>query len=218
MKLANMQNLKFYGNSLGGASPPTAIIKINQKGVGYIGIEQVDFVEEWKPLIYKDLDLSDRFLISNTGKLYSKVSNKILKTQINKEGYEDICVSLGGRNKKKAIKIHIAVACMFVKGYEEGLTVNHKDGNKINNNSNNLEWITYKDNTHHAYATGLAKGHGERMIKQIDIDTGEEIAIFNSIKEAQLFIKGKMTNNISNAVHGYNKTAYGYKWEFVDNK
>lgn len=119
MKLANMQNLKFYGNSLGGASPPTAIKKINQKGVGYIGIEQTDFVEEWKPLIYKDLDLSDRFLISNTGKLYSKISNKILRTLINKEGYEVVCVSLGGRDKKKIIKIHIAVACMFCDGYEK---------------------------------------------------------------------------------------------------
>lgn len=184
----------------------------------YIGIEQADFVEEWEPLIYKDLDLSDRFLISNTGKLYSKISKKILKTHINKEGYEVVCVSLGGRDKKKIIRIHIAVACMFCDGYKDGLTVNHKDGNKINNLYTNLEWVTYKENSKHAYATGLAKGHGERMVKQIDINTGEEIAIFNSIKEAQLFIRGKITKNIFNVVHGYNKTAYGYKWEFVDNK
>ena len=169
-------------------------------------------------MIYKDLDLSDRFLISNTGKLYSKTSNKILKTLINKEGYEVVCVSLGGRDKKKIIRIHIAVACMFCDGYKENLTVNHKDGNKINNSCTNLEWVTYKENSEHAFKTGLAKGHGKKPVRQIDIETGEEIAVFNSIKEAQLFIRGKITKNIFNAVHGYNKTAYGYKWEFVDNK
>lgn len=218
MKLANMQNLKFYGNSLGGASPPTAIKKINQKGVGYIGIEQTDFIEEWRPLIYKDLDLSDRFLISNTGKLYSKTSNKILKTLINKEGYEVVCVSLGGRDKKKIIRIHIAVACMFCDGYKENLTVNHKDGNKINNSCTNLEWVTYKENSEHAFKTGLAKGHGKKPVRQIDIETGEEIRIFNSIKEAQMFIIGENKRNISTVANGWHETAYGYKWEFVDNK
>lgn len=169
-------------------------------------------------MIYKDLDLSDRFLISNTGKLYSKISNKILRTLINKEGYEVVCVSLGGRDKKKIIRIHIAVACMFVKGYEKGLTVNHKDGNKINNLYINLEWVTYKENSKHAFKTGLAKGHGKKPVKQIDIETGEEIRIFNSIKEAQMFIIGENKRNISTVANGWHETAYGYKWEFVDNK
>lgn len=169
-------------------------------------------------MIYKNLDLSDRFLISNTGKLYSKVSNKILKTCINKEGYEAVCVSLGGRDKKKVIRIHIAVACMFVKGYEEGLTVNHKDGNKINNNSSNLEWITQKENIQHAADNNLLNIVAKKPVKQIDKDTGEIIRIFESVAEATRELgtnkRKKLSSNISEAIRVRNGFAYGYKWEY----
>ena len=61
-----------------------------------------------------------------------------------------------GKNKKY-IKTHIAVAFNFVDGYREGLVVNHKDGNKQNNNSENLEWITNEENVRHAAKNGLLK-------------------------------------------------------------
>jgi hypothetical protein len=34
---------------------------------------------------------------------------------------------------------------------------NHKDGNKLNNNLDNLEWVTPKENCHHSYANGTSK-------------------------------------------------------------
>lgn len=109
----------------------------------------------WKPLIYRGVDYGDRFLISNNGNLYSIKNKKMLKKTITKNGYEQICVSLGSRKMTKVIKIHIAVAENFVNGYKDGLIVNHKDGNKINNNYTNLEWITQKENVKHAVENEL---------------------------------------------------------------
>jgi len=43
----------------------------------------------------------------------------------------------------------------FVEGYEEGLTINHIDGNKHNNHPSNLEWISLAQNTKHEWQTGL---------------------------------------------------------------
>lgn len=114
--------------------------------------------EVWKPLYYKDCDLSDKYLVSNNGKIYSKKSNKIMKQTLNKgTGYFGFCINIGNRKNKKYIKTHIAVAFNFVDGYREGLVVNHKDGNKQNNNSENLEWITNAENIQHAAKNGLLK-------------------------------------------------------------
>lgn len=159
--------------------------------------------------------------MSNTGKLYSKVSNKILKTHINKEGYAQVGVLLGSRDKKKVLKIHIAVACMFCDGYKEDLTVNHKDGDKLNNNSYNLEWVTIRENLQHAAHNGLLNIVGKKPVKQIDKDTGEVIEIFESISAAtRKFGKTKTKNlssNISDAMlirNGRSGLAYGYRWEY----
>lgn len=176
----------------------------------------IGIVEEWKPLMYGELDLTNRFLISNTGKLYSLVSKKILKTVIHKEGYEVVCVSLGSRKDKKILRIHMAVAFMFVNGYKKGLIVNHKDTNKLNNVYTNLEWVTHSENSQHAEENGLMNHVNLRPVKQINPKTGKTIKIFESIASAQYyFTPNKRNGNVANALYGRNKTAYGYKWEFV---
>lgn len=183
------------------------------KGGDFVGI-----VEEWKPLMYDDLDLTDRFLISNTGKLYSLVSKKILKTVIHKEGYEVVCVSLGSRKNKKLIRIHVAVACMFVDGYKKGLNVNHKDTNKLNNNYTNLEWVTPQENIIHAYKMGCIKNCGKK-IYQIDPNTKEKVRVFNSIAEATRLLnpQNPTCKHIYDVLEGRKKIAYGYEWEFISN-
>lgn len=109
----------------------------------------------WKTLIYNG-DTYDQFEVSNDGQLRNVITGTVYKQQINKEGYSQICVSLGSRNKKKVFKIHKAVAEVFVPNNENKIEVNHIDGNKQNNCEDNLEWVTSSENTRHAFATGLS--------------------------------------------------------------
>jgi len=55
-------------------------------------------------------------------------------------------VSLNG----KSTTVHRLVAWKYCVGYIKDLTVNHIDGNKLNNHKDNLEWISVKDNCVHA--------------------------------------------------------------------
>lgn len=110
--------------------------------------------EIWKTVVYQQKEFPD-FEISNQGNLRNVNTNKIYKQWINKKGYCQVCVSIGGRNKKKVFKIHKAVAETFIPNLENKPQVNHIDGNKTNNNVKNLEWVTSQENICHAYDLGL---------------------------------------------------------------
>lgn len=67
------------------------------------------------------------------------------------------CVKLYNDEGSKTFKVHRLVVEAFVSAVPEGLCVNHKDGNKLNNTLSNLEIVSYSENTQHAKDTGLAK-------------------------------------------------------------
>lgn len=94
--------------------------------------------------------------------------------------------------------------------------VNHKDGDKLNNNIDNLEWISNKDNTQHGYDNGLYKFKTRchainvytkdyKFYKQYKSIRSmcEELGI--NRKTVTMILKGeKVTNN------------YNYEFEYVE--
>lgn len=68
-------------------------------------------------------------------------------------GYMHVDIQEFGIAKKFAI--HRLLAINFIPNLENKRTVNHKDGNKLNNTLSNLEWTTVAENVKHAYDNGL---------------------------------------------------------------
>jgi hypothetical protein len=60
------------------------------------------------------------------------------------------------------LKVHQAVARGFVPGFFDGATVDHLDGNKLNNVASNLEWVTSSENAKRMWAAGRGLPIGER--------------------------------------------------------
>lgn len=101
-------------------------------------------MEIWKSIEgYEDL-----YLISSYGQIKSIRTNKILKLNYKKNGY--VYVELNKEGTPKTIRVHRLVATAFVENNYNKPYVNHIDGNKSNNNSDNLEWVTGTENNLHA--------------------------------------------------------------------
>lgn len=123
--------------------------------------------ENWKKIKgYEDL-----YEISNTGKvrsLHKRNKGKILRTWDNKRGY--LFCNLCREGKKENNYIHRLVASHFVENMGNFDTVNHLDGDKKNNNFNNLEWTTHDLNLKHASKIGLVKQGEDHPKSKLNVE------------------------------------------------
>ena len=99
-------------------------------------------------------DTKTCYTIDETGVIINTNTGKELKGTITEHGYRKIMFSING--KKIGKYLHRLMGIYFL-GLDEtsNKVVNHKDGNKLNNNLDNLEIITSKENSFHAYNNGL---------------------------------------------------------------
>ena len=111
---------------------------------------------------------SDYYLTSD-GQVISlrQTKPKVLKAVIDNNGYKRVTIS------GKTVRIHRAVAIYFIPNPENKPTVNHIDGNKLNNDISNLEWATSSEQMQHVFANKLSpkcSKFNEDMIRNIKKD------------------------------------------------
>lgn len=103
--------------------------------------------------IWKDIkDYEGYYQVSSEGNIRNTKTKQILIGDTNNIGYRRVTLYTPIR---KRFFVHRLVALHFCEGYSEGMVVNHKDGNKQNNNYTNLEWVTHSENDLHAYKMNL---------------------------------------------------------------
>lgn len=87
-------------------------------------------------------------------------NEEVKSSSVDTKGYHHI--SLSNNNQRKTYLIHRLVALHFIPNPNNLPQVNHIDGNKSNNNVNNLEWVTGSSNIIHSFNNNLSSYRGER--------------------------------------------------------
>ena len=169
---------------------------MSQEQVNVINISDLDVKY---PIKYKDCE---GYSITKSGKIYGK-SGKELTFNVN-NGYA--IYKLNNLHKP----VHRLLVSTFI-GDCTDLTVNHIDGNKLNNSLENLEIVTQKENNQHAQRTGLVKLHAKPVIQKDRDDNF--IAEYPNIKEA-VEKTGCDRSAIIKCCNGEQKLSLGFKWEY----
>jgi hypothetical protein len=113
--------------------------------------------------MYPIKGLEGKYSITKSGRVFSMPTGN--KYDHNKDITNELVVSCSknyksfkawnGQKKPKHITLHRALAMTFIPNPENKPMVNHIDGDKLNNDLSNLEWVTAKENAVHAWENGL---------------------------------------------------------------
>lgn len=157
--------------------------------------------EKWLPCDDEDIL---NYEVSSEGRIRNSKTGRILKTNVNNNGYEIVSIN---RHTKR---IHKLVADTFIDGEHSGLDILHKDGNRLNNRADNLEYKTHSEIMKRTYENGREQTHRMRAIRCIE--TGEE---YRSIKECSE-VTGLNRSSISKCVNNpATKTYDGRHFEAI---
>lgn len=159
---------------------------------------------------WKTIKQNENYSINEKGEVKNNISGKLLKPFINKRsGYK--IIDLWKNNKCKKIAIHRLIAETFIPNPLNKPTVDHKDGNRLNNSIDNLRWATYQEQNSRFNTIGVRSE--KILVTNINGDKLE----FNRITDVANFFKC----NISNISQMIKKGTYGkrgktryYKFEY----
>ena len=199
-----------------------------------VGRKLVNMEEIWKDIKgyekmyqisnYGRIKSLSRFI--NSCKQYSSIGyyskEKIIKQSVSKTGYY-IC-TLCKNGKTRTFKVHRLIAEAFIDNPNNLPIINHKDGNKLNNSIDNMEWCDYSHNNKEAYKQGLKESNlkwivelnkrKRKKVNQYDLNNNF-IKQYKSVHEAENETKAHHVNIIK-VCKGQRITAGGYKWRYAE--
>lgn len=153
---------------------------------------------------------SNCYLVDTNGNIYN-IEGKKLSYYRSWNGYDR--VRLQRDLPRNLYLVHRIVAETYIENPLNYPIVNHKNNIRHDNNVDNLEWCDNSYNQKQRFKSGH-KPSKNKKVKQIDINTGEVIKVWETPKEVYKEL-GIQAQNISKVCRGLRNQAGGYKWKYV---
>ena len=176
--------------------------------------------------MWKTLEINPKYEVNEQGEIRHATNLNILQGNLTKDGYHYYTLTSSIDNKtSQTVRAHRCVALAFLENPNNLSEVHHIDGNKLNNNVENLKWVSHEENMEHwreeqTFYTKVEIPLTESSIKgkckpvhQYSLE-GELIATYPSINEAGRAI-GVNSRNLGEVTRGLRHTCGGFIWRFV---
>ena len=162
------------------------------------------------------------YKIDDSAKIINTDTDAVLDGWIGKRGYRVVSLCINPDelfHKFKKFQVHRLVAIAFIPNPENKPQVNHKDGNKLNNNLYNLEWATNRENYDHARVHGLIKTCDDLEYASVDNETVHKIC--KMISDGKKNIEIITALGLPNDQHGkglITRIRTGRAWKDISSK
>lgn len=138
---------------------------------------------------WKEVYLSEDYVVSNEGEVARVKDGLILKQYPQKSGYVNVWLRLPYGNKSFPVHRLVCIAFHGIEGYKQGLFVDHIDTNRANNHADNLRWVTPKENSNNP----LTLKKRRKMVTEKDYK--EFVSLVKRMREAQDMANLAMTKS-----------------------
>ena len=149
----------------------------------------------------RSVTYKDKYIVYEDGNVYSLSKNKMMKPTLQKNGYYKIYIC------NKNTWLHRFIMEAF--NGKSDLTVDHIDGNKLNNSLDNLEYVTLGENIKRAYYKGLKETTLSSLSKPVRFNN----KTYKSATELSKKL-GRCESYVSQKIKR-NKPINGFKVEFI---
>ena len=178
-------------------------------------------------MIWKKINRFSNYSINDSGEIRNDSTGAVKNAYVNKtNGYA--YVDLWEKNKAHKLPVHRLLAEAFIPNPENKPTVDHKDGNRLNNSLDNLRWATYSEQNSRFQTSGV-RSERVKVIHYIELRKKrgggheawldpDEVLYFDRITDAANYFGltlGSISLLLKNGTIGQRGKTRGYKFEYV---